>query len=1093
MRYIADLHIHSHYSRATSPDLNLEHLFKWAQLKGLNVVATGDLTHPLWLEEMREKLQESAAGGLYTLKETPAAPMRREIPAACANNVYYILSGEISNIYKKDGKVRKVHNVVLFPSLESVELFQRKLERIGNIRSDGRPILGLDSRDLLEMVLETDPRAVLIPAHIWTPWFSLLGSKSGFDSVQECYSDLSEHIFALETGLSSDPPMNWRLSILDQYNLVSNSDAHSPAKLAREANVFNTEIGYDAMIAALKNRTGSDFWGTIEFFPEEGKYHVDGHRKCGCMTLPKETMQNKGLCPVCGKPSTLGVSYRIEELADRPEGAKPANAKLFTSLIPLPEVIAQVKSCGVNSKSVQTMYIMLLRELGSELTILMDTPIADLEKAGGSLLAEAVRRMRAGEVSPVPGYDGEYGVIRIFKEDERKTLLQQGQLFGFEGMTVHPKPAQKKASLPVTETPDAAAVNVVQDSAADYGLNEEQLAAVQHRGAPLIIQAGPGAGKTRTLTQRIAGLIASGLAQPQQILAVTFTNKAATEMRDRLFTQLGKELAVKISIKTFHAFGADLLRQTDLFFGRTRHFTIINTTDDPCFKTLFRESYNLKLTQSALDSISALKSQGYYPDGIPKEIKETLPEQFETLYKNYEHLLRDTNSVDYDDLICLALLMLRKDPDLRRRVLQNAQFLAVDEFQDINRVQYEMFVILAVAAQDVCVIGDPDQAIYGFRGASPEFFSRFANDFPNAVAMKLRRNYRSAQNIVLAARQILDSQERDEADAVWSNIAPEVKVNLHSSPTDRAEAEYIVHTIEQLIGGVSFFSMDSSRVDERGLPQSYSFADIAVLLRTRSLAPPLVEALARSGIPFETFDDSRLTAQERMAFIASSLRWMQNPFEESIQYRELALCFTQTNTDTTAAQSQTHPEFQAFQIIVQAFPSGLPVCEYLEKIWKFAVMLYPGNPEDDRQAKRKLLELAAPFAERLDNFADALALHSVVDDYDSNADKIHILTLHAAKGLEFPVVFIPGCEETIIPYRQPGRHADVDEEKRLLYVGMTRAQRQLYLSHSKNRTLFGQTHSQTPSRFLAGISASLLNREKAEIYKKKKDDQLKLF
>jgi len=717
MRYIADLHIHSHYSRATSPDLNLEHLFKWAQLKGLQVVATGDLTHPRWLEEMREKLQESAAGGLYTLKETHAAPMRREIPTACANDVYYILSGEISNIYKKDGKVRKVHNVVLFPSLESVAIFQQKLERIGNIRSDGRPILGLDSRDLLEMVLETDPRAVLIPAHIWTPWFSLLGSKSGFDSVKECYGDLSEHIFALETGLSSDPPMNWRLSILDQYNLVSNSDAHSPAKLAREANVFNAEIGYDAMIAALKNRTGSDFWGTIEFFPEEGKYHVDGHRKCGCMTLPKETMQNKGLCPVCGKPSTLGVSYRVEELADRPEGGKPANAKNFASLVPLPEVVAEVKASGANSKSVQTMYTMLLRELGPELTILMDTPLSDLERAGGSLLAEAIRRMRAGEVSPIPGYDGEYGVIHIFQEDERKALLQQGQLFGFESMTVRPKPAKKIVSaLPVTEPAAGAVANTVQEKTADYGLNEEQLAAVQHRGAPLIIQAGPGAGKTRTLTQRIAALITSGLAQSQQVLAVTFTNKAAQEMRNRLFTQLGAKIAGQINITTFHALGANILRQTDFFFGRTRHFTIINTTDDPYFKKLFQEHYNLKLTQSTLDTISALKSQGYYPGYIPKEIKETQPEQFEILYKNYDTLLRDTNCVDYDDLISLALQVLRKDPDLRRRVLQNAQFLAVDEFQDINRVQYELFVILAVAAQDVCVIGDPDQAIYGFRG-----------------------------------------------------------------------------------------------------------------------------------------------------------------------------------------------------------------------------------------------------------------------------------------------------------------------------------------------------------------------------------------
>jgi len=272
MNYIADLHIHSHYSRATSRKLDPENLFIWAQRKGVQVLGSGDLSHPQWLAEMREKLEPSpTADGFYELKPSLAKTLLAEVPAACRAPVHFILSGEISSIYKKDGEVRKVHNVIFFPSFESVQKFQDRLDRIGNIRSDGRPILGLDSRHLLEIVLETDPRGVLIPAHIWTPWFSLLGSQSGFDSVEACFDDLTRHIFALETGLSSDPPMNWRLTQLDRYNLISNSDAHSPENLAREANVFTTELSYDSLFAALREKNHPGFWGTLEFFPEEGK------------------------------------------------------------------------------------------------------------------------------------------------------------------------------------------------------------------------------------------------------------------------------------------------------------------------------------------------------------------------------------------------------------------------------------------------------------------------------------------------------------------------------------------------------------------------------------------------------------------------------------------------------------------------------------------------------------------------------------------------------------------------------------------------------------------------------------------------------
>ncbi|RME65341.1 MAG: AAA family ATPase, partial [Caldilineae bacterium] len=431
MRLVADLHIHSHYSRATSKDLNFEHLWKWAQIKGVHVVATGDIAHPGWLQEMREKL-EPAEEGLFRLKPEIAASMRQEVPAACQDGVVrFLIGGEISNIYKKHGRTRKVHNVVFAPTLDATAAFQAELEKIGNIRSDGRPILGLDSRDLLEIALEVDPRCHLIPAHIWTPWFSLLGSKSGFDSVEECFEDLTDHIFALETGLSSDPPMNWRVSALDPYTLVSNSDAHSPPKLAREATLFHTELSYDALFGAMQSGDPAVFGGTIEFFPEEGKYHLDGHRKCNVCWEPPVTRAHEGRCPVCGKPVTVGVLHRVEELADRPPGVRPPNARPFYSLVPLPEILGEILGVGPNSKRVQTEYWRLLGSLGPELTILQETPVEDIAASGGSLLAEAIRRLRAGEVIAQGGYDGEYGVVRLFQD--QADMLASHQMGLFEG------------------------------------------------------------------------------------------------------------------------------------------------------------------------------------------------------------------------------------------------------------------------------------------------------------------------------------------------------------------------------------------------------------------------------------------------------------------------------------------------------------------------------------------------------------------------------------------------------------------------------------------------------------------------------------
>lgn len=405
MPFIADLHIHSRFSRACSRDLTPENLRRWGQLKGIRVIGTGDVTHPLWLAELREKLEPSG-DGLFTLKRELDTG---SVPESCRAAVSYLLSGEISCIYSKGGRTRKVHALVFLPDFTAADRLNGALAKIGNLGSDGRPILGLDVKRLLRIVLDVSPDAMLVPAHAWTPHFSVFGAASGFDSLEECFEELTPHIHAIETGLSSDPPMNWRLSALDRLTLISNSDAHSPAKLGREANIFATPVTYGAITDAIKTREG--FVGTIEFFPEEGKYHADGHRSCGVRLSPAETLERDCLCPACGKKVTVGVLHRVEKLADRPAGRRPAGAPLFHSTAPLAELIAESLQAGVASKKVEKAYFDLLGKVGNELTILLDTPAEEVALAGYPLVGEAIRRMRAGDVRVIPGYDGVYGRI----------------------------------------------------------------------------------------------------------------------------------------------------------------------------------------------------------------------------------------------------------------------------------------------------------------------------------------------------------------------------------------------------------------------------------------------------------------------------------------------------------------------------------------------------------------------------------------------------------------------------------------------------------------------------------------------------------
>ncbi|MBN1672931.1 MAG: UvrD-helicase domain-containing protein [Kiritimatiellae bacterium] len=1094
MAFYADLHIHSKYSRATSRDCDLEHLAFWAARKGISVIGTGDFTHPAWFGEIQEKLVP-AEPGLFCLRADLQRAVERELGVLLQDPTRFALQVEISTIYKKHDKTRKVHHVVFVPDLEQADRFRQSLGRIGNITSDGRPILGLDSRDLLEITLECGDGAFLIPAHIWTPWFSPLGSKSGFDDIAHCYADLTEHIFAVETGLSSDPPMNWRLSRLDAYRLVSNSDAHSPGKLGREACVFESAMDYFAMRDAL--RTGEGYGGTVEFFPEEGKYHMDGHRKCGVCLDPAETRKHNGLCPVCGKALTVGVMSRVDALADRPEGRPPPGAARFRSLIPLCEILAEIRQVGAGSKGVRQAYDDLLSRLGTELFILEHAPADELERAGGAMLAEAVLRMREGRVIRQPGFDGEYGVIRLFTPDEIAQGAAVGLLFdmpqpaypenvrskamkaadspaagpGWPGEDARPTGAERDphaesrvirdasapAPAPGSAKPQSPIVNRSleargakwdRQSSSPHttpllaGLDSDQAAAARIIRGPLLIVAGPGTGKTRTLTHRIAHLVADHHVAPDQCLAITFTRRAAGEMQERLHDLL-PETADRIPVTTFHALGLGILREQEPRLSLPRPFQVA----DPR-RQLELLATALALSEPkarrALSAISRLKRAG----NTAEPGSETAG-----ILDRYQAELRAACLLDFDDLIGLSVHLLEADPALADRYRAAFPWVSVDEYQDVDERQYRLVRLLVPPDGNLCAIGDPDQAIYGFRGTDVRFFQRFETDFPGARVVQLTRNYRSGRGIVDGALQAVAPSSLVAGRTLEARLADTGKIVIRHAPTDRAEAEFVVHTVERMIGGSTFFSLDSGRV-EACEGDELSFADFAVLYRTDAQAGLLVEAFARSGIPFQKRSHNRLG-------------------------------------DT--------PVVQAILTALRDAPPAGPLEKRIRRLSE--TLEGDAAPGDIVRAADALTGLAARCDGDLNRFLAELALGTDVDLWDPRADAVSLLTLHAAKGLEFRVVFVVGCEDGILPLHWgPADEADatdIAEERRLFFVGMTRARDRLFLSHANRRAWRGPPREMTPSPFLLDIEERLLDRQRAE-YRKKTEQppaarQLDLF
>ncbi|WP_027357952.1 UvrD-helicase domain-containing protein [Desulforegula conservatrix] len=1060
MRFIADLHIHSRFSMATASNLNLENLYISARKKGITVVGTGDFTHPEWYAEMKERLIP-AEDGLYRLKPDLEDACDRLVPESCRGPVRFMLQAEISSIYKKDGKVRKNHNLLYFPTLESVSRFNSRLSAIGNIKSDGRPILGLDSRDLLEILFETDDKGFMIPAHIWTPWFSLLGSKSGFDSIEECFGDLSKYIFAAETGLSSDPAMNHRVSFLDKISLVSNSDAHSPGKLGREANLFDTDLSYTSIRSALETGDPSAFLGTLEFFPEEGKYHMDGHRKCGIRFSPEESLKTGGICPECGGKMTLGVLYRVEELADRNDGVLPEKAKPYHSIIPLTDIIAEIFRVGPLSKKVNESYARIIDVLGPELDILYSMDIEKIRKADIPLLGLAIEKMRSHDIVLLPGYDGEFGTVKIFTDDERRTA--SGQKFFFDikdsekkSLRNHKPEVLKQNAAEKTLFGKIEADNKLKKNGAESPtLNDEQARAVTMKPCHMIITAGPGTGKTRTITHRISHLISDQGVNASEIVAITFTNRAADEMRQRLKSLLpGKEIPFT---GTFHGLCFSILREAFpekkfCIIDQDQRAVLIRSAMDK-----YMDQISEKIKKPDFNKVSEYITMMKHPVSEKEESgsgdKLILSAVLGPVFLIYQDLLESKDLLDFDDLVFKSIKLFEENPLILEKWHEKLRFVFIDEYQDLNNIQYHFIRLLCGSSCHVCAIGDPDQSIYGFRGGSSEYFGKFAGDFSGAEELRLVKNYRSSKTILDASFQMIRKGGNDSGQRVFSDIEAKKSISIFKGNDEYREASTIVAEIEKLVGGTSSLSIHSGRAGD-DCSSAHAFSDFAILYRTRVQAEAIMAELERSGIPFQPVNKDNFLLQPLIS--------------ESLKCLSAALGLNVSRPEYLSLMSES-----ALKKISEQALSGKIVAALNSARAHLIENEHLGIASDSSGWDR-LLEIAGAYPSDPFLFLSDIALMSDQDVYSKKSQKVSLMTLHASKGLEFPVVFIAGCEKDLLPYNRPGAEVCVDEERRLFFVGMTRAKESLYLSWAANRRVFGRKTERFRSPFLDDIEERLL-------------------
>ncbi|MFH5882808.1 UvrD-helicase domain-containing protein [Halalkalibaculum sp. DA3122] len=1060
MPYIADLHVHSHYSRATSKDLNLESLYQWAKIKGINVVGTGDFTHPAWFAELKEKLRPDG-NGLYVLKDPPR---EEAIPGTVTRDidVRFCLSTEISSIYKYGDRVRKNHNLVYAPDLETVARINHRLSSIGNLEADGRPILGLPSRDLLEIVLETSGRAHLVPAHIWTPWFSTLGSKAGYDSMEACFRDLTPHIFAVETGLSSDPEMNWRLSALDQYTLISNSDAHSPSKLGREANIIDTGLSYDELFDSFKTRDG--FLGTYEFYPEEGKYHHDGHRKCNIALPPEVTKRYQKKCPECGKPLTVGVLHRVVDLADRGDSRKPENAAGYKYIIPIPEVLGEIEGVGPKTKTVRRKYRDVISKYGNEFSLLHEVPTDEIRKNSGPVLAEAISRIRNNEVTPKAGYDGVYGVVKVFEEGEIERI--RGQL-GFFNMGEYRK---EETSANVAEPVQPLDVQEDKETASRFSLNARQEKIKQSVEGATLVEAGPGTGKTHTLVEWIVRQVESGKWTPGEILAVTFTNKSAEELQQRLTGRLGGR-AEAMTIGTFHGVAWKLLRELN---------PGLNTIYDRAAR---RMAFRFLFPKLRPEERATVEDQLVDHFELGKE----LPGKFRSYRQRYLDYLAEQGAADLSNLINRLVGILVEDVSLQEKLQHRFGAVAVDEFQDINPIQYSLVKLLAGGDdQSILAIGDPRQSIYGFRGSDPGLFFEFGREF-KARKISLNRNYRSTGSIVQAAGSLIRNNKGSGSTRVNAVKKEGSLVTIHRARNPFEEADYILDQIERYIGGIDSLASGTHTDSEH----SYGLGDIAVLFRTNAVGDALFKSFLEAGIPVSYGDGTSFLAEPPFTVISNLLQLHLDPGNSMALSDLLSEAYGWSDAQVTSLLSRVKNRSDSLFGKQLSEKIGAPLQGDLKELRRLLEQVSDEMEMGGKRLKRvvelisshflpdellsetqllkkeTLLELAGQSGGNIEQFLHQMQLNPYTDAGRLKTEGVHLLTFHAAKGLEFPVVFIAAAEEEITPLLREG--TDMEEERRLFYVAMTRAEEELQITCSRERSRYGEIRPMEESRFIAEI------------------------
>lgn len=990
--FYADLHIHSRYSRGTSKNLTVEEIGRWASLKGISVVGTGDITHPAWFKELKEKLIEDGTG-LYSLR---------------GFSVKFMLTGEISTIFRKDNLTRKVHHIVCLGDFEVADRFIKKLSRIGNLSSDGRPILGISSRNLLEILLECGGDSFIIPAHIWTPWFSLFGSRSGFDSVEECYEDLSTHIFALETGLSSDPSMNWMVSQLDRFRLISSSDAHSGEKIGRECCIFNCSKNFREIRNALER--GEGYVGTVEFFPEEGKYHLDGHRKCGVSLTPEESLSLNCKCPKCGEPLTLGVLHRVRELADREKPIIPPTGGKVLYLVPLLEILSEIFETKSPSSMVRKEYDKVIKKIGPELFILQEASLSDIGKISSPFLEEAIRRVREGRVIKKGGYDGEYGIIRVFEEGELKKMKGMNLLF------TDSIRKEEKEKIFEEHREEGLEEIKVQRKSENFEVNEEQKKAIELLEHPVVVIAGPGSGKTFILTSRILYLIKDRGIPPENILALTFSRRA----RDEIFHRLKKNTencAEKVHIHTFHSLCLKILKEQKEKVNSGENFSLAGDVEKIEILSSMKEKPHGDLKKLLL-KLSMIKRGLKKPEGAWKDF-----------VSKYEKIIKEKGLIDIDDIIPKTLSLLKSEKEILEHYRKIFRWILVDEYQDVDSDQHTLIKLLSPDGKGIFIIGDPNQSIYSFRGASPEFLKNFEKEYPHVVKITLKKNYRSSPSLQVAGACFLGEipEGRHEGkDILLSVLGSEID-----------EAEFIVKTIEELMEGHTFLSIESGKAE--GKKGNYSFSDFAVLLRTELQSKPILESFRMSGIPHRYYSHNPIILREEVRKLVKMIR--ESP-SDKIDRVFLEQILKEVNLP---------PDEPIALLILKTFEN----CR--------------GNP---------------------DELVEEIYALSESDSYDPRADAVSIMTVHSAKGLEFRVVFIPGCEDGVFPLKFSKDEENLNEEKNLFYVALTRAKEKAILLRAKRRKWMGSYLNTSPSPFLQRIPGELIE-EKTIPYKKKSTKKIK--